>query len=85
MPHAAGQVKIWRISEINIFSVNANSISRSAQYIVLTLFTVVDVYQAWCGHTVGMMGTLRKFKMEHGDKLLKYAIVSYRRIDCLRA
>ena len=42
----------------------------------MSLIAVVDVYQSWCGPTVSLTGTFRKYRMETGDKLLHYAIVS---------
>lgn len=40
-------------------------------------FSVIDVYQEWCGPVSALLGTFRRIKNEIGDDLLKFVVVSH--------
>ncbi|XP_037093605.1 thioredoxin domain-containing protein 3 homolog [Pollicipes pollicipes] len=47
--------------------------------------TVVDVYPAWCGPCVSMLGMLKKIKFELGDDMLHFVTARSDAIDALEA
>jgi len=38
-------------------------------------FTVLEVYSEWCGPCLGILGTLRKIKLEMGGENIQLATV----------
>uniref|UniRef100_A0A670JC35 Thioredoxin domain-containing protein n=1 Tax=Podarcis muralis TaxID=64176 RepID=A0A670JC35_PODMU len=46
-------------------------------------YTVVDVYQGWCGPCKAVVNLFRKIRNEFGDDLLRFAVAEVDSVDAL--
>ncbi|CAJ0956985.1 unnamed protein product [Ranitomeya imitator] len=77
-----GIVGRWRAVCVTALQ-RPNSDAAAIRIVVVFLFLVVDVYQAWCGPCKTTVSLFRKIKNELGDDLLQFAVAEADSIDAL--